>query len=199
MLRAADALLRERGTDDFTLAEVCTLGRVSIGSIYFRFSSKDELVRAVHERVMADLDATRSAEIARALEESTDLPDLIARLIERTAETLREFAPILRPLMLRSVVDAQVYDRGQESYRRSAQLMHDALLQRRDEITHPDPEKAVAAAYTIAYAALGRFLGFGSPGQVVGGVIEWDTLKRNVTLSCAAFLMVKPELAKRLA
>ena len=47
MLTAGRALMLERGSEDFTLQDVNQKGNVSIGSIYLRFQSKDNLVRAV--------------------------------------------------------------------------------------------------------------------------------------------------------
>src|SRR5439155_8476116 len=47
MLEAAEKLLVERGSDEFTLSDVSKAGKVSIGSIYCRFDSKDDLIRAV--------------------------------------------------------------------------------------------------------------------------------------------------------
>lgn len=46
MLAAAEKLMVKRGNDDFTLTEVAKAGKVSIGSIYLRFDSKDDLIRA---------------------------------------------------------------------------------------------------------------------------------------------------------
>src|SRR4051812_29557160 len=54
---AAVALLVERRSDAFTLAEVAARGGVSIGSIYGRVDSKDDLLRAAHAREMARIAA----------------------------------------------------------------------------------------------------------------------------------------------
>ena len=47
MLFAARELMLERQSEEFTLQDVSARGNVSIGSIYLRFESKDNLVRAV--------------------------------------------------------------------------------------------------------------------------------------------------------
>ena len=50
MMEATEALLIERGAEGFTLGEVSRVGKVSIGSIYFRFDSKEALFKAVIEQ-----------------------------------------------------------------------------------------------------------------------------------------------------
>ena len=47
MLAAGRELMLDRGSEEFTLQEVSERGQVSIGSIYLRFESKDNLVRGV--------------------------------------------------------------------------------------------------------------------------------------------------------
>src|SRR4029077_1579873 len=51
------ALLVERGPDAFTLAQVCTRADASMGAIYNRVNGKDDLIRLIHEREMARVDA----------------------------------------------------------------------------------------------------------------------------------------------
>ena len=78
MVQAALSLMIERASEEFTLLEVSQRGKVSIGSIYHQFRSKDDLVRAVVERELADIGV-----IERAC-----LEDLL-----RTSKTLDEFVP----------------------------------------------------------------------------------------------------------
>lgn len=189
MVEAAEKLMSERGVDDFTLAELSEVGRVSIGAIYYRFSSKDDLVRLIHARLIGRLDAEVSKAMAAAVDRAQDLPGLVMELINGLADTLRTFAPLLRPLMLRSVTDPQVRSQGKDSYARMSEDFRNALLTRRAEIRHPQPEEAASASYSIAYAALARSLGFNlSPGQV-GDFMDWHTLKQNLSVMCAAFLL----------
>jgi AcrR family transcriptional regulator len=56
-LDAAVALMVERGSDAFTLAEVAKRAGVSIGSIYGRVDSRDDLLRTAHAREMERIQA----------------------------------------------------------------------------------------------------------------------------------------------
>src|ERR1043165_8347775 len=78
MLAAARELMVERGNEEFTLQEVSQHGNVSIGSIYLRFESKDNLVRAV---------------IANALDEIAAEEDLMLDSVRAKSRSLAEFVP----------------------------------------------------------------------------------------------------------
>ncbi len=192
MLGAAEKLLIERGNDDFTLTEVGKVGKVSIGSIYCRFDSKDDLIRAVQARALTLVNEDQMQMIARCEVETADLFELITSLVDGLAETLRKHAPIMRPLMHRATTDPVVAATGKQKYQAVADRVHEVLLAHRAEIAQPDPERAVQSAYRIIYAAIARYLGFGS---AVGAAWEgdWEILKEDLGRMCAAFLLTNPK------
>jgi AcrR family transcriptional regulator len=55
LLDAAEALIRERGVDGWSLREACARIGVSPSAAYHHFDSRDALVRALSERVLARL------------------------------------------------------------------------------------------------------------------------------------------------
>src|SRR4051812_41941303 len=77
MLQAALSLMSERASEDFTLLEVSQSGKVSIGSIYHQFRSKDDLVRAVIARQLADLAEIQQAGLQEVLRVSKTLEQFI--------------------------------------------------------------------------------------------------------------------------
>ncbi|HZV09651.1 MAG TPA: TetR/AcrR family transcriptional regulator, partial [Novosphingobium sp.] len=162
MLAAAEALLVAHGSDEFTLAEVSRKGRVSIGSIYNRFESKDALLHAVQLRIMERVDAQMHARIAAARQSAASLGALVPALIEAIAETLRECADLMRPLMQRASSDPLVAATGKASYAATANAFKEALLVHAGEIAYPDRLRAVDAAFRVLYASIARYLGFGS-------------------------------------
>ena len=82
MLVAAEKLMVKRGDDDFTLTEVAKTGKVSIGSIYLRFASKDDLIRAVHVRVLARIDEDQRTMLADVRERSGTLDEYSRCFVE---------------------------------------------------------------------------------------------------------------------
>ncbi len=194
MLVAAEELMAERGTDDFTLNEVGKRGKVSIGSIYCRFDSKDDLVRAVQGRVLERVNTEQLAMVARAREEESDLVALVERLVEEMAELLLRFADVMRPFMLRASTDPLIADTGKRRYAEVAEAVYAALLDHRAEIRQPDAERAVRSAYRLLYSAVARYLGFGS---TMGSAwdSDWAILKEDLARMLAAFLTTEPRIA----
>lgn len=194
MLVAAEELMAERGTDDFTLNEVGKRGKVSIGSIYCRFDSKDDLVHAVQTRVLERVNTEQLAIVELARTEASDLVVLVERLVDGTAESLRRFADVMRPFMLRASTDTVVAAQGKARYAEVADAVKAALLDHRDEIRQPDPERAVQSAYRILYSAIARYLGFGSTmGSAWDG--DWAIMKEDLSRMIAAFLTTPPRPA----
>lgn len=194
MLIAAEELMSERGTDDFTLNEVGKRGKVSIGSIYCRFDSKDDLVHAVQTRVLERVNAEQLAMVESARTEASDLVILVDRLVEGTAESLRRFADVMRPFMIRASTDTVVAAQGKARYAEIADAVCAALLEHSAEIAQPDAERAVHSAYRILYSSIARYLGFGSTmGSAWDG--DWQILKEDLARMIAAFLTTSPRIA----
>ena len=198
MLVAAEKLLVERGNDEFTLTDVSRKGKVSIGSIYCRFDSKDALIHAVQTRCLARADAEMASVIAHASGEARDLDALVCGLVGGIADALRAHAGVLRPFMLRSTTDPVIASRGKHSYGITEQLFQNAVLARRPLIAHPDPERAVLSCFRIIYAALARYLGFGSP-TTAALEADWEQLKEDLSAMCSAFLRAPAARAERRA
>jgi AcrR family transcriptional regulator len=161
ILEAATELLKEHGPDDFTLNEVSRRAEASIGSIYGRVDSKDDLIRIVHASVMERMDAEAMERLNPARWEGVPLPELVPALVAEWADQVQREAPLLRAFQLRSRTDSIMAARGKASHDVALARFREVLLQRRDEIRHPDPEFAVDYCFTVASAMLWRLLGFG--------------------------------------
>lgn len=191
MVETAERLMTERGTDDFTLNEVATVGKVSIGSIYGRFDSKDDLIHEVQTRVLARVDAEMLSRLEVASTEATDLPTFITATVEAVADTLKRFAAVMTPFMLRANTDPFVAEMGKTSYMRTAEAVRTSFLYYRSSIRHPDPEHAVDSAYRMLYASLARYLGFGSSAEAAGEG-DWAILKKELAYMVQAYLCYAP-------
>src|SRR5437868_13816777 len=111
VLEAAVELLETEGYPGFTLAEVSRHARVSIGSIYARVSSKDDLFYAIHERVMAQIGVEN--EVFSDLTRWQGLPTrrLVMVAVRELAEPVGAHAEILRVIMHRGAIVEVVADR----------------------------------------------------------------------------------------
>lgn len=188
MLRAAEKLLIQGGNDNFTLADVSKVGKVSIGSIYNRFSSKDELLQTVHAQLVDKINSEMAAHVRQALSATDSLEDLIKALVVVMIDGLGRHASLLRPFMMRATIDPVVQQRGNDGYKLMEELVLDALMQRKSEIRHRDKRRAALASLRIVYASVARSLGFGIGS---GTLEEWrrsDTLVADLSLMWIAFL-----------
>jgi len=187
MLAAAEKLLIKTGSDDFTLTDVSKTGKVSIGSIYCRFDSKDDLIRAVQGKMIERMDSDNLAMLAKVRAEAKGLDDFMTRFVDRYAEALRQFGPLLRPIMMCATRDRTISLTGKSSHDRFARQVKAAMLDYRAEFKHGNPERAVDSAYRVIYSTLARYLGLGSAMEV-SGEGDWGELKEDLGIMCAAFL-----------
>lgn len=190
MLAAARELMLERGSEEFTLQEVSERGQVSIGSIYLRFESKDNLVRGVIAEALDALSAEEDALMARLKEDCRDLASFVPAYVAGYAEVLRQHAPLLRLTMERASFDPLVSAPGKENAQRAERQSTEAMLAHADEFGGADAaEHRVKAqsAYHIVFATLARQLSLGSSGEAVHDY-DWSLLKRELGKMCLAYL-----------
>jgi len=186
MVAAARALMIEGGSEEFTLLDVSKHGNVSIGSIYLRFESKDNLVRAVIGTALEEIAASEEQMLEKLLARSTNLGEFVLGYVNDYAEVLRSNAILLRLAMLRAEHDPSVAGPGKRAAEHSAAQSIAAILRFADEIGG-DAELKANSAYNIIFAALARELSLGSTGESARQY-DWDLLKRELGKMCLAYL-----------
>lgn len=187
MLVAARELMLDRGNEEFTLQEVSQRGRVSIGSIYLRFESKDNLVRAVIAAVLAEVALDEGHMLEEVRKASKSLSEFVPTYVEAYAEVLRRNAPLLRLSMERASYDPLVSGPGKQSAYRSAAEGTAAMLAYAAEFGGGDHETKANAAYNIIFSTLARQLSLGSTSESVSAS-DWNLLKRELGRMCLAYL-----------
>ncbi len=187
MLSAARELMLERGSEEFTLQEVSQRGNVSIGSIYLRFDSKDNLVRAVITESDHVIGAAEDAMFEKLRTECNSLNTFMPRYVEDYAEVLRTQAPILRLSMERASHDPLVSEPGKKRAFTAEAAATEAMLNFHDEIAGSDKATKVQSAFHVIFATLARQLSLGSTGESVHNY-DWELLKRELGRMCLAYL-----------
>lgn len=190
MLTAAEKLMVKRGNDDFTLTEVAKAGKVSIGSIYLRFDSKDDLIRAVHGRVLAQIGEEQDAMMQQIRDSAHTLDAFSREFVEAYAELLRRFSPVLRPIMFRAIYDESMSALGKNSAEKLVREAEAQMLRFADEFGRPDHERLVGNVFRMIYYTLARFLGLGSSPEAAHQG-NWEELKEDLAIMCPAFLRAK--------
>lgn len=187
MLSAARELMLERGSEEFTLQEVSQRGAVSIGSIYLRFESKDNLVRAVIAEALERIAADEDVMLAEVKASASTLAEFMPRYVEAYAEVLRSNAPLLRLSMQRASFDPLVSEPGKRSALRMAKAGAAAMLEHADEFGGEDAQTKASSAYHVIFATLARELSLGSTGEAATHY-DWTSLKRELGRMCLAYL-----------
>ncbi|MQY20342.1 TetR/AcrR family transcriptional regulator [Nocardia macrotermitis] len=83
VLAAAEDILRTEGPDAFTMAGVAERAGVSVGAVYRRFAGREELVNAVKDRLIDNMESELSAALAAADDSLEGVVDAFAGAIVR--------------------------------------------------------------------------------------------------------------------
>jgi AcrR family transcriptional regulator len=186
ILDAAEYLIRERGFDNMTVAEVVQRSESSVGSLYARFRNKLGLLQAVqaryHERV--------EGAIADAFDEARDecLEDAVQRVVRVLCDHLLNEPELFRAFILEAVDDARVRAQGERINATRRKNLTEVLLAHRGEINHPDPELAVRWFYTVCMAVLRERITYGEGADLSGAFLD-ETLVRELTRTMTCYLM----------
>jgi len=188
VLAAGAALLEEEGYDGFTLASVSSRAKVSIGSIYARVKSKDDLFYVIQDRFMTGSEGVPA--FATAPESYAELAteELIVQIVHDVGTTFQTNPRLLRVFMHRGIVDRVVAERSSRSVSGFAAAFEALLLTRRDEIVQAEPELAVDVAFRIAWGTLARQIMYW-PTFESERRIEWDRLVDELGTVLVAYLL----------
>lgn len=187
VIKSATDILCERGHADFTLSEVSRRSKVSIGSIYARVDSKDELVRIIQQRVYDQIDREFAEIVDRLRRSRLPLRQLVPLLVRGLAEVLRTYGNIFGAMIEMAANDPQISTTGKRHYAEQLLNFKLLILERRAEIVHADPDHAATFAFAILYGMVSRHLGFGGRDPVGGG--DWRRFVDDLSTICLAFLL----------
>jgi AcrR family transcriptional regulator len=161
-LDAAVALLVERGSPSFTLVEVAQASGVSTGSMYGRIASKDDLIRAAHDREMQRISAETAEAFAAPPVDGSEA-GRVHFAIRALAGLLERNAPVLSPFMLLANHDDVIAAQGKTAFVEMTTLFEQAMLG--TESASARKRRAVRWSCTVVYSVLARQLALGSdPG-----------------------------------
>ncbi len=191
ILDAAESLIRERGFDNMTIAEVVQRSGSSVGSIYGRFNNKLGLLRAVqlryHARVQNDIFAAFSGDHPR----DESLEEAVARIVTVLSRHVLNEPELFRAFVLQAVFDAGVRAQGERTNAERRNKVVEVLLVHRAEIRHPDPEIAARWFYTACMATLRERITFGEGAELSGGFMDEDLIT-EMTSMVTSYLTYEP-------
>jgi AcrR family transcriptional regulator len=191
LLETAETMLAQDGHASFTLKALSQRAQVSIGSIYHLFDNKQDLIRELQVRFLERVEHEHALVINELRREGLPLRKLVPAAVRDYGEHLRGISDLLRVFMQIAPSDALVAANGKKYYALSRQDFELLILDRRDEIQHPDPERAVTASYNVMYAVIGRQLGLGM-AEEDGDMGNWNLLVQDLSLMLLNYLLADP-------
>lgn len=142
VLTAAEQVLATGGSDELTMAAVAERAGVSVGSIYSRFTGKDQLLVAVKDRLLTRMEE----DLARALGAAHGgLPGVVEAFTRALAEGFSAGAHVI-PYVLRSDHSKEATERGIRGLETIQRLFLDAAMNHVAEIRRSDPATALLVA-----------------------------------------------------
>lgn len=145
LLAAAEGLMEEQGLDATTVPAIAERAGVAVGTVYKRFPDKDALIREVYERFFETSIRGNRAALTADKWEGRSVREISAVLIRGMVDGYRMRRALLRSLFrfAESHPDHAFRQRADALTGEAFALVAALLLARRNEIAHPEPEKAI--------------------------------------------------------
>lgn len=192
ILIAVERLLLKRSFQQLSIREITRASKTSVGSFYNLFPSKEALLPGLYERYDAGLDAWIAEWRARQGRPPSELPAAIAWVVQYLVETFSARRHLLRALALWTRTNPEQLG-TQALDRRVSQhaFLGELLLEHRDQITHPEPQRAVQSALFAAASICRERVLFGEGLQAKSAPAGEAQLPQDVT--CMILGLLRPE------
>jgi AcrR family transcriptional regulator len=161
ILDAAEALVAEKGFEDTPVAEVVRRAESSVGAFYARFHDKEGLLHALYERYYDEAVATADAALDPGRWRGAGVPELIEAVIPFLVSIFRERRGLMRAFVVRNHTHPDFQARQQRLSHHVIARLSTLLLERRSELSHPDPELATRFGLMVVFSALETLILFG--------------------------------------
>jgi AcrR family transcriptional regulator len=187
VLDVAEAMLRDKDFDDIHVSEIANRAETSVAAFYRRFKDKEALLHALHARWCEEAYATADDALARERWEGAGVAEILFAIFPFLIETLHSNESLDRAIYQRSITDQQMRERSVKLSRYVVDELSSLLLERDDEIHHPDPGTAVAFALIQALALLVHHYTVGIRNLGPAPMSD-ELVTRELVTSCLAYL-----------
>jgi AcrR family transcriptional regulator len=149
LLASAEHVLVNEGLDEFTIARVAEHAGVSVGGVYRRFASREQLIDAVRHAIVERLEEAVAGAFDKA---EPSLGGVVDAFTAALSQTLAESGRII-PALLAGGRSVNVPEQGLRTVTSLQQRFVDAVAPHRKQIRHPDPATALNIAFRSVIAA----------------------------------------------
>ncbi|MFJ7217958.1 TetR/AcrR family transcriptional regulator [Amycolatopsis sp. NPDC098790] len=180
VLAAAEHVLAHRGIEEFTVGAVAEQAELSVGAIYRRFSGKDQLLHAVKDQLLTQLE-TNVGEVLRT--SAPGLRETIGAFTQALADTFASHDRIFSELL--DGQRAEGRERGLEALAAIQEALVGSVEPHLTEIARHDRDQAVRmAARTVIGACVHR----AATGRYWPDGLSWTTWTLETTELTVAYL-----------
>lgn len=163
-------LLADSALEDLTVSQIASTAGCSVGAFYERFVNKDAVLPHLLEIHYEELERELDEALASARRSGARLEERVRRVVSLLVEVARRERGLIRALHLRNI---RRPDSVPESIRDSADRMlgsvYRFLLERRDEIRHPEPNMALSLGLLMMASTIRERI-------VLAGAVQASTL-----------------------
>ena len=191
ILDAAEALVSEKGFEDTPISEIVQRADSSVGAFYARFHDTEGLLHALYERYYEEAVATAEATLDPARWEGAGTPELIDAVIHFLVSIFGERRGLMRAFVVRNHTHPEFQARQQRLSHHVIARLCALLLARREQLSHPDPERATRFGFMLVFSVLESMILFGEMRSSLLSLSD-DDLADELTCSTLSYLGVAP-------
>ncbi len=161
ILDAAEQVLAEKAFGEATLAEIMERAGVTVGAFYRRYPDKNALLRHLDERFFGEMQKKGNDILDPERWGNAGAREIIEEFTRQAVDVYTTRRGLLRSLFLRARTDTILQESAlqvNEDFIRKLRLV---LMPRRDQMGHPDPERAIELGFMMTIGALRELVVFG--------------------------------------
>lgn len=179
---AAEHILRAGGIDELTIPAIAAKSGVSVGNIYRRFEGKQDILRALKNRLYDELEETTSKAMIAPAE---SLRSAVHRFAVVSITEMERQGELYMLIVSSQGDDAEMIQRGRDIISKNLAVLRNSLLPFWSEIVHDDPERAVQMSFTTLLAAMERRVVHRATPPAT---LTWDEFGQELTHIVVAYL-----------
>jgi len=163
ILDAAERVLEEKSFTEATLAEIMERVGVTVVAFYRRFPDKDALLHLLDERFFREMQERADELLDPAHWKGASVAEIVREFSRTAVEVYRAKRGVARSVFLRARVDPVIQATARRVNAQYIERLRILLLDpsRRAQVTHPDPERAIALGFMMFFGALRETTVFG--------------------------------------
>jgi len=189
LLDAAESLLSERPLGEVSIADIARRARSSVGGFYARFRDKDELLLALHERFVRDLEQ-RFLEVETRAAAHGALHELLRPSLQMLVDIYRARRALLVAFASRAAENRRLHQAGLTFRNEVIARFTRLLLRFKDEMSHPDPELSAELAIQIALGFMEQTLNAGRP-RIAGELLPEGRVAEELERALCLYMGVQ--------